>query len=258
MPKDEGYIKLYRSLLNWEWIDKPETLSTFLFLILSANHSDKEWHGTTIKRGQTVTSYNEICTKLGLTVAQVRTSIKRLISTGEITHQKTNRYSLITIRNYDTFQGVNNTQIDSQTTVKQQSVNSQSTTNKNEKNKKNEKKYIYAQKNEFFDAFWCAYPKKKNKIRAREVFESLTITDELINHILTAINNQKQTEEWQKEGGRYIPYPDRWLKYHRWEDDIKISACQKEVSFNVELAEKRAKESRVDFGSMKNKRRRIT
>lgn len=255
MAKDEGYIKLFRSLLNWEWIDKPETLSTFIFLLLVANHSDNEWHGTTIKRGQTVTSYTEIAHKMGLSVQQVRTSIKRLNSTGEITHQTTNRYSLITIRNYEVYQSIINTQINSQATISQQSSNNQSTTNNNEKNDKNDKKYIYAQNDSAFDAFWNAYPKKKDKVRARATFDKLNITDELLKKILTAIDEQKKSEDWQKENGRFIPYPATWLNGHRWEDEINVTPYQKEVSFDVERAEQQAKDNRKRFGSMKNTRR---
>ncbi len=256
MAKDEGYIKLFRSLLNWEWIDKPETLSTFIFLLLVANHSDNEWHGITIKRGQTVTSYAEIAHKMGISLQQVRTSIKRLNSTGEITHQTTNRYSLITIRNYEVYQSVINTQTNNQATISQQPSNNQATTNKNDKNDKNDKKYIYEQKNAFFDSFWCAYPKKKNKLRAQEVFYRLNVTDDLLQKIITAINKQKLTEEWQKENGRFIPYPDTWLKYRRWEDETKVTTYQKEVSFDIELAERQAKENRIDFATKKNRRKR--
>ncbi len=256
MAKDEGYIKLFRSLLTWEWIDKPETLSTFIFLLLVANHSDNEWHGTTIKRGQTVTSYTEIAHKMGLSVQQVRTSIKRLKSTGEITHEKTNRYSLITIRNYEVYQSIINTQINNQATVSQQSSNNQLTTNNNEKNDKNDKKYIYAQNDSAFEAFWNAYPKKKDKVRARTAFDKLNITDELLQKFLTAICEQKKSEDWQKENGRFIPYPATWLNGHRWEDENKVTTYQKEVSFDVERAEQQAKDNRKDFGSMKNKRRR--
>lgn len=255
MPRDEGYIKLFRSLLNWEWIDKPETLSTFIFLLLTVNHSDNEWHGMTIKRGQTVTSYTEIAHKMGLSVQQVRTSVKRLISTGELTHQTTNRYSLITIRNYEVYQSVVNTPINNQATNNQQSSNNQSTTNNNEKNKKNDKNYIYAQSDTAFDAFWNAYPKKKDKRRARDVFNRLNITDDLLKVLITAIDNQKQSAEWQKNNGQFIPYPATWLNGHRWEDEIQITTCQKEVSFDVGRAEKQAGENRKDFGTKKNKRR---
>lgn len=256
MPKDEGYIKLFRSLLKWEWIDKPETLSTFIFLLLVANHSDNEWHGLTIKRGQTVTSYTEIAHKMGLSVQQVRTSIKRLKSTGEITHEKTNRYSLITIRNYEIYQTVINTPTNNQATVSQQSSNSQATTNKNEKNKKNDKKYIYPQNADAFDAFWNAYPKKKDKVRARASFEKLKADDELLRIILAAIDEQRMSEDWQKENGRFIPYPATWLNGHRWEDENNVTPYQKETSFDVKRAEQQAKNHRKDFGSIKNKRRR--
>lgn len=271
MSKDEGYIKVFRSLLGWRWFNKPETLSTFIYLLLTAKYTDTEWQGITIKRGQIITKYPEICTNTGLSVAQVRTSIKRLKSTGEITHQTTNQYSLITITNYDLYQGIANSLIDSRATDEQQANDSRATdehTNnkKNIKKVKKDKKYIYEQKNAFFDSFWCSYPKKKNKIRAFEVFNNLNVTEELLQVILIAIEKQKLTEEWRKENGRFIPYPETWLKYHRWEDEISnqpkaigfggVMFGREDVSFDVELAERQAKERLIDFGSKKNPRRR--
>ncbi|HZP33038.1 MAG TPA: hypothetical protein VFB23_06695, partial [Candidatus Acidoferrales bacterium] len=36
----------------------------------------------------------------------------------------------------------------------------------------------------------------------------------------------KLTEQWQKEGGKYIPYPSRFLNGRRWEDEILTSTAQ--------------------------------
>lgn len=55
-----GYIKIWRSLLDWEWYDDANTLRVFLHLLLTANHEDGEWHGMIIRRGQVVTSYVRI------------------------------------------------------------------------------------------------------------------------------------------------------------------------------------------------------
>jgi len=36
--------------------------------------------------------------------------------------------------------------------------------------------------------------------------------------ILTAIKQSKNSADWQKENGQYIPYPATWLNAKGWED----------------------------------------
>ena len=54
-----------------------------------------------------------------------------------------------------------------------------------------------------FDDFWKAYPKKVSKSNA-----------------LKALEKQKQSSQWQKDNGQFIPYPTTWLNGKRWEDDL--------------------------------------
>ena len=138
----EGWIKLYRQLVNWEWYQDANTFRVFIHLVLIANHEDAKWQGRTILRGQVLTSYDHLAQALKLTVQNVRTSIKKLEKTGEITIKSTNKFSLITIEKYSNFQSSNfeiNKQNNKQLTNNQQTTNKQLTTNKNEKNDKNDK-----------------------------------------------------------------------------------------------------------------------
>lgn len=70
-----------------------------------------------------------------------------------------------------------------------------------------------------FKAFWDAYPVQANKVRAREEFAK---TDAPLEVLLKAIETWKHTDQWNKEGGKYIPYPAKWLKERRWEDSLKV------------------------------------
>jgi hypothetical protein len=132
-----GWIKIFRELLQWEWFEKAEMVQLFIYLLLKVNCEDKQWQGIVIKRGQVVTSNSTIRRELKLSEQQIRTCIKRLISTGEITCQSTNRYIIITICNYDKYQEnkmyineQNNEQTNTQATLKQQTNNEQTTTTK--------------------------------------------------------------------------------------------------------------------------------
>ena len=126
MEEIQGWIHLFRKFIDWEWYDCPNVKIVFLHCLLMANHKTGKWQGVTIKRGQFISSYEKIAAANGLSVQQVRTSIKKLKITQEINTQTTNLYTLISVNNYDLYQDT--------LTNKQQSNNKQITTNKNDKN----------------------------------------------------------------------------------------------------------------------------
>ena len=137
----EGWIKLHRQYLNWEWFDKPEMVQIFLYLLLKANCKDKQWNGITIKPGQVVISRDKVCADIGITPQAFRTCVKRLISTNEITSESTNKYTIITICKYSDYQenkkcsNQQNNQQNNQPATNEQPANNQPTTNnKNDKN----------------------------------------------------------------------------------------------------------------------------
>ena len=103
----EGWITLHRKFLTWEWFDKAEMVQLFIWLLLNANYADKKWQGQVIKRGQILTTTPKIMGALRLSAQQTRTCIGRLKSTGEITCKSTNKYTIITICNYDRYQDDN-------------------------------------------------------------------------------------------------------------------------------------------------------
>lgn len=68
-----------------------------------------------------------------------------------------------------------------------------------------------------FEIFWKAYPKKKGKQDALKAF--LKVKVPLVT-LLTSLEKQKRSADWQKDGGQYVPYPATWLNGARWEDEI--------------------------------------
>lgn len=101
---DKGYIKIYRSMLDWKWHDDAEMISLWIHLLCLANYEDNEWHDIIVKRGQLVTSVRNLSTLTGLTSSQVDTRLKKLEKTGEIQIKSGNKYSVITICKYDNYQ----------------------------------------------------------------------------------------------------------------------------------------------------------
>lgn len=84
-----------------------------------------------------------------------------------------------------------------------------------------------------FDAFWKAYPKKVGKGAAQKAFGRLKVTDELLEAMLDAIKAQKRGEQWQKDGGQYIPNPSTWLNQRRWEDELPFTDMPMEEDASV-------------------------
>jgi len=75
--------------------------------------------------------------------------------------------------------------------------------------------------NAHFEEFWKAYPKKVSKQKCIKWFEKNKPDDELLKIMLKQIERFKQTKEWQKDKGQFIPYPDTWLRNRRWEDEFE-------------------------------------
>lgn len=130
---NQGFIFLHRRFLDWEWYGEPNMVALFIHILLSANYEAKRWKGIEIERGQFITSLQSLSDAIGVSVMKVRTCLKRLEETGEITTKTTNKYSVITICKYDSYQSqnsdankqiTNNQQTDNkQITIKQQSNN---------------------------------------------------------------------------------------------------------------------------------------
>lgn len=114
---ENGFIVLHRKIVNWEWYKDPATRIVFEHLILTANYEEKRFKGEAIHRGQRVASYDTLAKETGLSVRNVRTAIRHLISTNEVTSKATNKYSVFTIVNYDMYQ--DKRQANRQTTDKQ-------------------------------------------------------------------------------------------------------------------------------------------
>lgn len=100
----EGYIQLHRRLLEWEWYDDTPTFKLFIHCLLKANYTDKKWRGNDIKRGQFITSISNLSHETGLSQKQVRSSIDKLVKTGELGKVTTPRNSMITVLSYNNYQ----------------------------------------------------------------------------------------------------------------------------------------------------------
>ena len=137
---NNGFITLHRKILDWEWYEDANVMRVFLHLLLTANHKDKKWKGTTIKRGQLATSHESIAMKLGLSKMQVRVTLKKLKDSNEIITNVAPSYQLVTIVKYDDYQSkqdYGNTQITPEQHPNNTQRNTQITPNNNDNNNNN-------------------------------------------------------------------------------------------------------------------------
>jgi len=72
-----------------------------------------------------------------------------------------------------------------------------------------------------FQAFWSAYPKKQAKVSALKAFEKINPDRVLLSQMIGAIEERRNTEQWQKDSGQFIPNPATWLNNRRWEDELE-------------------------------------
>ena len=95
-----------------------------------------------------------------------------------------------------------------------------------------------------FEIFYKAYPNKKNVKTARTRWEKMKVTPELYREIMEGLERAKNSQEWGKDGGAYIPHPSTWLNGEGWKNEYKPlrqTAAPKASSGNMPdpLAERR-------------------
>lgn len=71
-----------------------------------------------------------------------------------------------------------------------------------------------------FVQFWRAYPRRVGKVPAEKAFAKHGCA-KLMETILPAIERQKETEDWIRNGGQFIPHPATWINRHGWEDELR-------------------------------------
>ncbi len=74
-----------------------------------------------------------------------------------------------------------------------------------------------------FDAFWNAYPRKIGKQAALRAWKRTNGSRPPLKKIIEAVEAQRQSEQWTRDGGQYIPHPATWINQGRWDDQVEIA-----------------------------------
>lgn len=94
-----------------------------------------------------------------------------------------------------------------------------------------------------FSEFWQSYPNKKGKGHAIKAWSKLHPDADLLQKMLVALKAQKISDDWTRDGGKYIPHPASWLNGMRWEDELDGSAVSSAPITAAEIAKAEAKEA---------------
>lgn len=87
-----------------------------------------------------------------------------------------------------------------------------------------------------FEKFYSAYPRKQKRAEAEKIFLELNPDDEMLDTMLKSLEEQKRSDSWQREQGRYIPLPSTWLSGRRWEDEIEPKSSEY-AAYDIDLFE---------------------
>ena len=241
------WIKIHTKLLDWEWASCPETMALWIHILLRANYEDKRWQGITIPRGSFVTSVDNLASKTGLSAQQVRTSLKRLISTNEITSKSTNRFTIITVCKYDSYQlneeSINkqiNEPNNNQATNEQQTDNKQITTTADIKNTRH-KESISSDIDEKVSELESAA--KKVSCQKKDSLDTSFVDEELRPIFLRFL-------EMRKKIGKPLKTPKGI--HDRYNNLIKLSGG--DTALAIAIAEQTLSHEWQDFYELKNNR----
>lgn len=101
---NEGWIKVYRELTVWRWYTEPNAIRLYLHLLLKATTKELPYRDIVLSPGQYATSLSKLMSELNMSKQEVRTAIKQLVSTQEITQQVTHKYTIFSVQNWQKYQ----------------------------------------------------------------------------------------------------------------------------------------------------------
>ncbi|MCY1636595.1 hypothetical protein [Marinifilum sp. D737] len=213
----KGWIKLYRKFYKSELAKKPPYFrEVFFYLLAMANHSTSSSSGKTIYRGQLHVEYKQIIkdlswiarrTETGYSKDDISNAMKYLRKAGIITTNATTIGTIVTICNYEMYQG----DYSIITPIATSSIQRRNhLINKNE-----EKEKINTSKKIPFSEFWDAYDKKVgNKEKLIKKWDKLSKKVQL--EIMAYLPKYLLSTPDKK----YRKNPQTFLNNNGWQDEI--------------------------------------
>lgn len=185
-------VNIDRSFLDWQWYPDTYTCRLFIHCLLKANP----------ETGSFKTTLPGLASELGCSVQNVRTSLKHLISTGELISEATNKYRMITVVNYAKYQEAGS------------SGNKKPANEVADKPKKVKPKEEYS---EAFEELWKIYDCKKDKKAAYKAYKARLKEGYTDQELLTAtrayIAECKKEDRFVKWGKTFLGSSKPFIEY---------------------------------------------
>lgn len=222
----EGWIKIHRTLMDWEWWDDPVMVKSYIAILLMCAARQHRWRGVQIEPGQFVTSRANLAMNIGISEQQVRTVVRRLVETGEIQVSPHPQYTIITVVNWNAYQSNQQDNQDFEYTngffqptlhpaINQPSTKHQPTT---EEGKEGNNIYTPRAREETcltFEKFWDLYGKKVDKEKCCKRYAKVTEKDrEIIAKVLPVYVASTPEVTYRKN-------PLTWLNGQCWRDEMQ-------------------------------------
>lgn len=104
MNTENSWIKLPRKFMNWQWYQDAKMVHLYLYLLLNANIEDNYYFGICIQRGECLVSLTTLESDTGISRMSLKTCLKRLKESREISYRKLNKGRIIVLSNFSMFQ----------------------------------------------------------------------------------------------------------------------------------------------------------
>lgn len=239
MAAQSTFIKLDRNITKWRWYKNPNTFRVFIHLLITANFAPYEFENITIERGQLATSHETIANTLNLTIQEVRTALGHLKSTGEITATIYRRFQVISIVNYNSYQGDSTCTA----TAYPQPINNLTTgysqqlkNNKENKEGNNKNKYNISDseslRTEFLE-LWKLYPRKQGKEAALKSYIKARKSGATFEEVKIGIETYRQYIDENKTESQYIKQGSTYFNGKGWEDVYPVKKNKVEIKAEI-------------------------
>jgi hypothetical protein len=218
---NSGFVKLWRKSIAGGWLKNHKLWTFWTWCLMKASHKEYDLivgcQQVHLMPGDFIFGLNRASEELEMSVRSIRTILDFLKNSKNMTIKTTNKFSVISIVNWDTYQG-EDSKNDKQND-KPPTNHRQTTDNKQEcKELKNVKNKEYSAD---FLIFYSAYPRRIAKDEAYKAWNKRNGSRPEIDVLLSAIKNQS---EWRNNAnGEFRPewkHPATWLNQGCWDDEV--------------------------------------
>lgn len=101
--KTQDCFRFDENTLHFDWFNEYQTRHLWIYLLLKANTEPVAFKSTVIDKAELMITLASLSTATGLTVSQVRTTLKKLTDSNCIEVKTTNKYSVIKIKDFESY-----------------------------------------------------------------------------------------------------------------------------------------------------------